>query len=58
MKCQYRTYIPNTLNFAIIDDEPHNLMRAEDDTQASKIKELSINKTLADVDVNIFPAIS
>jgi hypothetical protein len=32
-------------------------MRAEDDTQASDIKELSINKTLADVDVNIFPAI-
>ena len=46
------------MNFAIIDDEPHNLMRAEDDTQASKIKELSINKTLADVDVNIFPTIS
>ena len=28
-------------------------MRAEDDTQASDIKELSINKNLADVDVNI-----
>jgi hypothetical protein len=32
-------------------------MRAEDDTQASDIKELSINKTSTDVDVNISPVI-